>query len=424
MARALSTDFSVEENTTWDQRSRLAIAHGALTNSKRPECFIKGVYPTHVTYGKGCYLYAQGKRYTDFICGLGTNLVGYGHPRINQAIEKQLSLGGITMSLGSELEVTTAERFKMLFPWCDRVRFLKTGTEAAMSAVKIARAATGRTLLLSEGYHGHWEGFISLTPPALGCVQSDRLDVRLLATNREMIKEAAAVIVEPVMTDMSDERKQWLIALREECTKHGTLLIFDEIITGFRTPKFSFSNYWGIEPDILLLGKCIAGGLPLSVILGRKEVMECGEYFVSSTFAGDTLSLAACVATIDLLEKELSLEDLWHSGTRFTNLMNDAFSGVTLSPNSENMPLMLGFPARGVFSAGPLSTEARNLLWQESARSGILFGPSWFISFAHTREILDSVINAAGSIALRIKSGNVKLEGAAPVSPFAQRMRS
>lgn len=392
-------------------RAQDSIAQSALTNSKRPECFVKGVYQTHLrAAAQGPFVWdTEGHRLYDFICGMGSNVIGHGNTYIAEAIYRQ-AIAGITLSLGTPLEIDLAEKIKELLPWVQTMKFLKTGTEACMAAVKIARAKTGRMTVLSEGYHGWGDEFVALTPPALG------VPVRIPALHKltkidDIDETVAAVIVEPIMIDASPERVQWLRQLRDKCTMSGAVLIFDEIITGFRTPKYTMSNYLGIEPDIICLGKAMAGGMPLSCVAGKNEFMNCGEYFVSSTFAGETCSLAASLSLISQMkDPKFDLNELWRCGEYFQKRFNSMYP--------EKIKL-IGYPSRAVFD-GDLLTKA--LLWQEAYIAGILFGSSFFLSFAHI-PYLDRILNILDDIVLRIKTGSVVLKGELPQSPFAQKMR-
>lgn len=395
-------------NVSHQQRADLSIAHGALTNSKRPECLVKGVYPTHLSAGRGCFVWdTSSKRYIDFICGLGSNLLGYGNTEVTAAIQNQAAKG-CTLSLGTPLELELAELLQGIFPFVERVKFLKTGTEACLAALKIARAKTGRMQVLSHGYHGWTDEFVSLTPPALG-VPEQRY-IRAFKDPDEITLSTAAVILEPVLTDDSHVRREFLKAVRDRCDKTGALLIFDEVITGFRFPRMGVSTFWGIQPDLICLGKAIANGLPLSVVGGREAVMNCGEYFVSSTFAGETVSLAAAQKTITLLQTKYSLDNLWEKGKQFLTAFNSIWP--------EKLKIE-GYPTRGVFQGDPM---IRALFWQEACRAGLLFGPSWFFNFHHV-EVMDGVLNTCRDIMTRIQTGAVRLEGAMPASPFAAKQR-
>lgn len=392
---------------SWQNRADLAIAQGALTNSKRPSTFVEHVYPTHVSHGKGAFLFSENKSYVDYICGLGTNLVGYGHTLLAEAIASRY-LKGSTLSLSTELEVEVAEKLKSVAPWTDVWKFTKSGTEACAAALKIARAHTGRNLILSDGYHGWSDDFVSLTEPALGVPKRDWM----AKFDDSLLENAAAVIIEPVVTDYSKERREFLESLLERCKKAGALVIFDEIITGFRFPQFSVSKYWGLEPDLILFGKAMGGGLPLSAIGGKKEVMN-GEYFISGTFFGETCSLAACSNLIDLLrrdETKYNVKDLWAAGQHFLDSFNKLSPALKIS----------GYPARGVFEG---DAEVKALFWQEACQAGLLFGPSWFFNFPLADQTVFT-IPICRDILNRIKCGSVRLIGKMPQTPFAQKVRS
>lgn len=398
-----------QTNSTWQNRAELAIAHGALTNSKRPECLVKGVYPTHLKEGQGAIVTdSAGKRYIDFICGLGSCILGHGDGEVANAIS-QRALKGTSLSLGSEIEVEAAEKVKELFPFIDLVRFLKTGTDACVAALRIARTYRGMGKVLTEGYHGWSDEFVSLTPPALGVYSSHSIEK--FNELSQIDDQTAAVILEPVSTDATPARRKYLGALRARCDETGALLIFDEVITGFRWPKFSVANEWGVIPDLICLGKAMANGMPISVVGGKTKVMNSGEYFVSSTFAGETCSLAAAIKTMTLLQTKYSLERLWDNAGQFQKQFN------TLYPEEIWIE---GYGTRGVFRGSDLT---KALFWQEAVKGGLLFGPSFFFSFAHI-PLAPSVLNACQDILTRIKTGSVKLEGDMPKTPFAQKVRS
>lgn len=396
-------------NTTWQNRAELAIAQGALTNSKRPECLVRGVYPTHLTKGEGAMVWdTNNKRYVDFICGLGSNLLGHGHHEVSGVMFER-AIQGATLSLGSTIEVLTAEKVKEIFPFIDLVKFLKTGSDACTAALRIARAFTKRGRVLSADYHGWHDEFVSLTPPALGVYGAHPIEK--LGALEDIEDDVAAVIVEPVSTDNSPKRLEWLKRLRAQCDKTGALLIFDEVITGFRFPKLSVSNFYGITPDLICLGKAMGNGMPISVVGGKRGVMNCGEYFVSSTFAGETVSLAAALKTMTLLQTKLSVDHLWETGKQFLAAFNSIYP--------EKLKIE-GYPTRGVFRGDEM---VRALFFQEACKAGLLFGPSFFFNFAHI-PLTSSVLNTCQDILTRIKTGSVRLEGDLPTTPFAQKVRN
>lgn len=387
-------------------RMRKSIAQTSLTNSKRPSTFVEGVYPIALSRGYGAHVWdTKRNKYCDFVCGLGSNLLGYGDVEIAAAVFAA-ARDGLTLSLGSPLEVEYAEQIKSIFPFIDHVKILKTGSEGTHAALRIARAYTGRELVLSEGYHAWHDDFVSLTPPALGVPKRHWMGELKHCPIDERV---AAVIVEPVITDASDARKAYLKELREQCTRAGALLIFDEVITGFRFPRFSVSNYWGIEPDLLVLGKAIGGGMPLAVVGGKRAVMNDVEYFVSSTFAGERASLAAGLKVIEMLKGKRKIEELWIAGEQFQRKFNKLSDKLKIE----------GYPTRGVFVGDEM---VKALFWQEMCRAGVIFGPSFFFNFHHI-PLIDDVISACKDVLTRIKTGSVELDGELPKKPFAQKQR-
>lgn len=400
---------SIDSESMWAWRAaQECIAQGALTNSKHPSSHVYGIYPTHVKNGDRCYLWdTNDKRYIDYICGLGTNLVGYGNETIGKAVTNA-ARAGISHSLPSTFEIDAAKAIQSIVPWVERVKFLKTGSEACLASLIIARAATGRKKVLSSGYHGFSAEFTSLTPPARGCTEHPHIE-RLIEPD-QIDSDTAAVIVEPILLEDSTDNRVWLRQLRERCDQTGALLIFDEIISGFRVPKLSVSEYYKVRPDLLLLGKSMAGGAPLSAVCGKEDVMN-GDYFVSSTFAGESLGLAACVANIKVLtgKPEYHVDNLWSFGGRFVDEFNAVWDGVQIK----------GYNSRGRFIGEPLTLA---LFFQETVKAGILFGPSWFYNI-HLEAERKNVINICTDVLIRIKQGGIELEGQMPRSPFAAKVR-
>ena len=391
-------DYSHITNNVADEH----IAQGALTNSKRPESFIEGVYPRHFVKGSQCYLFDENdNRYIDYLCNLGTNLFGYTHPEIVDAIRNALTRG-VGASLGSPMEAYFAMKLSEKFPYMQQFKFLKSGSEGCSAAVRIARAFTGRRDIYSEGYHGWHDQFVSLTPPAKG-VPSDAFIYKLPCA---LTQHTAAVIVEPVILDFSSKRREWLQRLREECTKNGTLLIFDETITAYRFPKYSVANFWGIEPDISVMGKALANGMPISVVGGKREIMSC-DYFVSSTYAGEQLTIAAALACLRLVGNEYNPERLWEMGSEFIDRFSEAVAPIGME--------ITGYPTRGGFAG---NRDLTALFFQTMVKAGFFFHPkTWFYNL-HLHKHLDDMCGAAKIVCQKILDGEYRLEGLLPLDPF------
>jgi glutamate-1-semialdehyde aminotransferase len=392
---------------TAQRRATKSIAQGALTNSKMATSHIKGIYPTHLVDGQGCrVLGIDGKTYTDHICGLGANLLGYGNAAIAKAIAENAH-SAFAMSLGTPMEYRAAEKLKEFFPFIDSVKFLKTGTEACMAAIRIARTATGRSKVLSHGYHGWSDAFVNLTPPGTGTVPSQS---ELFKNMSQIDSDTACVIIEPVITDSSPARIEEVREIQRLCQKHGALLIFDEVITGFRFENHGVCNAWGIIPDLICLGKSMGGGLPLAAVGGKDYIMQDMRYFVSSTFAGEKLSLAAGIAFMEEMQKHRYNERMQEASAQFKQKFNNLSRRVQIE----------GYNTRGSFVGEALD---KALFFQEACKSGILFGPSFFWCLPHS-DYTDITLSACTAILQRLELGQLKLEGEMPQSPFAVKARA
>jgi acetylornithine/succinyldiaminopimelate/putrescine aminotransferase len=228
----------------------------------------------------------------------------------------------------------------------------------------------------------------------------------------DQIKDnVACIIIEPIITDYSQARLNWLQEVIRKAHVNGALVIFDEVITGFRWPKLSFSKESGVHPDIICLGKACASGLPLAIVGLAEGIGDNAEWFVSSTYAGELLSLAAFKRTCEMLTSDkFPLERLWADGQIFLDEFNSIWPMVQIE----------GYPTRGVFKG---DLKAKALFWQEACKAGILFGPSWFYGFQHIG-MREQVIGTCRDILTRIQTGSVSLEGELPSSPFAERVRA
>jgi len=239
---------------TYKQRSDKVIAQGCGTYSKRADQFIEGVYPTHCIGGGGGYIYGSNEvHYLDFVNALGSNLRGHQNNH----------------SIPHTVEVEVAELIVHKIKCIDKLKFLKTGSEACSAAVRIARAFTGWEFGFGVGYHGWHNSFIEQENPGKGCVNEEYqkcADLEDLIDHLIGDETIAYVIIEPVQLSIGVQAE--LQEIRRLCTKQGIVLIFDEIITGFRVPHYTISNWWGIQPDLICLGKALGNGFPLAVVGG------------------------------------------------------------------------------------------------------------------------------------------------------------
>ena len=392
----------------WSQRADKSIAQGALTNSKHRSMLIKGVFPSHVKYGHDVYLYDhEDIKYLDFICGLGTNFLGYGNDKISKHLIKYL-YKGFSHSLPTTTEVEAAEKLKEIFTFVDNWKFLKTGSEACSVAVKFARAATGRKKVVSHGYHGFHDQFTSLVTPHKGVI--DDCNMVLYQSLDSIDKDTAAVIVEPVITKYGKDNIQWLKDLRAKCDETGALLIFDEIITAFRFQNNAVCNNYGITPDLIVIGKAMANGMALSAVGGKAKLMNDPKVFVSTTFAGEIFALASCFKVCDLVQRDsdYNIKYLWEKGLEFITRFNAQETDIKIE----------GYPTRGIFTGSDVNIA--NFM-AEMAKANILFCKSWFFTFGHIKE-MESTLEICRVVKEKINNG-LQFKYEMPQSPFAAEVR-
>ena len=280
-----------------------------------------GGSPYFVARGEGAYVWdVEGRRYLDYVQSYGASIHGHAHPRIVEAIRAAAG-DGTTFGAPTRREVVLAEELTGRVEGCDTVRLVSSGTEACMSAVRVARGATGRDrVIVFEGcYHGHSDGLLAgggsgvatLGLPASAGVPAGAVADTVVAPYNvvpEIGREVACVIVEPVAANMGlvAPAPGFLAGLRAACDRAGALLIFDEVITGFRLDHGGASGYFGVRPDLWCFGKVIGGGLPLAAFGGRREVMDelapSGPVYQAGTLSGNPLATAAGLAALELLD--------------------------------------------------------------------------------------------------------------------------
>lgn len=368
----------------WDKTCKV-IPNGVQTLSKMPARHVGGVYPKYIDRAKGAHIYCGDKSYIDYPLGLGAVILGHADFDVNVAIKKQLE-EGVIYSLPHPKETELAELICDIIPSAEMARFLKTGSEACSAAIKIARAYTGRKKIIACGYHG-WHDWYSSTCKPAGCVDRHVIQLKyndIESFEKKITDKVAAVIIEPYVFE--EPKVGFLKAIRRLCTEKGAVLIFDEIVTGFRTPKLSAQKYFKITPDLTCLGKPMANGLPISCVCGRKDIMEIltKDCFVSSTFGGEMLSIAAALKTIEIIQ-----EKTLHHITIMGSKLKEAFNRY-----AQNYGLFeckcVGYPQRTKFE---FPTDAhRSLFWQECLKRGVFFGYAQFISFAHDMPVLDKTV--------------------------------
>ena len=334
-------------------RLRKVTPGGAQTLSKRSERFPEGAFPVALTHGSGPYVFdVDGNKYLDMICGLAAMTLGYSRQEVTGAAQYQLSKG-VSFSLATELEAEVAEKISGMVPCAEMVRFVKTGSEATEAAIRIARKATGRNIILTvgSGYHSWHSWFQVVKPEHPGIPENYRLMVRSFNYNDlDSVVHAAhgstvvaggrgpeirdydwssiaAVILEPCHYEQPAEG--FLEGLRTLCDRYGAVLIFDEMVTGFRWANGGAQEYFGVTPDLATFGKACANGYPLAFVCGKTDLMQHADV-VSGTFGGEALSLAACSAVLDVYKTEPIIETLWEMGKQFQDGVNTLIAGLNV----------------------------------------------------------------------------------------------
>ena len=281
-----------------------------------------------------------------------------------------------------------AEKLIEHFP-VDKVRFLKTGSEATSAAVKIARAYTGKRAILCCGYHGWHEWYNHITPKNKGCSKSETYSFKYndIASLRALFRRhnsVAAVIMEPYVYE--EPAVDFLQEIRRTCDQNKALLIFDEVVTGFRTNFWCAANKYKIKPDLMCLGKAMGNGYPISVVGGSSVVMDVlkGDCFVSSTFGGDLIGIAAALKVIDIIEKRGVFKHLNDMGDRVKTNFN------IITGNEGIKAECVGFGCRTHFKFE--SPIEKSVFWQECLKKGVFFGHAQFTSFAHDLGDADNTV--------------------------------
>jgi len=410
------------------ERARRLIP-GGVNSPVRAFRAVGGV-PRFFERAAGAHLWdADGRRYIDYVGSWGPMLAGHTHPAVVEAVQEAASRA-LSFGAPTEAEVALAEMLCRLVPSLELVRLVSSGTEATMTAIRLARGHTGRSLIVKfEGcYHGHADALLvkagsgaltfgnpsSAGTPADTAAHTMVLDYNNVSQLRTLFsekgKDIACAIVEPVAGNMNLvlPAPGFLEALREECTRHGAVLIFDEVMTGFRVALGGAQARFGIRPDLTTLGKVIGGGLPVAAIGGRREIMEklapLGPVYQAGTLSGNPVAVAAGLATLKLVEEKGFIEKV-ESTTRklVEGLAAEARqAGVTFSAQSIGSMFGVYFraaPPRSFAEVMQCDRERFNLFFHAMLEQGVYLAPSayeaGFVSAAHGAADLDATFAAA-----------------------------
>ncbi|CAG7656938.1 aminotransferase class III-fold pyridoxal phosphate-dependent enzyme [Paenibacillus allorhizosphaerae] len=383
----------------WHERLERMIPWGSSTCSKAAAWMPEE--PAVIVKGNGCRVWdADGKEYIDFRNGLGPVTLGYQFPEVDEAIRSQLS-NGIVFGHPHPLECEVAETLCELIPSAEQARFLKTGGEAMAAAIRIARTCTGRDRIVQIGYNG-WLNALGGGGPLLPGQQAPKavpgVPAALSALHHtagwndlpalERLFEACGEQIAAVVVAADYERMEYgttfYPAVRELTRKYGALLVFDEIVTGFRIAIGGVQQYFGVTPDLAVFSKGIANGMPLSAYVGSRETMAAcnrGGTVISSTFGGETLSLAAAKATMAVYRERDVVGHLWRQGERMWSGLNTLFDrfGIPLE--------VKGFWPCPAFTVKPgADSRIKSRFFRSAFKHGVSLYNVSYVSFSHQDE--------------------------------------
>lgn len=393
------------------EHSRKLIPSLTQTFSRAAYTFIEGAYPVYAAKGKGSHFVdVDGNEYIDYLCGLGPIILGHKYPKVDKAIKEQLK-DGILFSLPHKLELDVAELLCKLIPCSEMVKFSKTGSGAATGAVRGARAITKRDKIAYCGSGGVWhDWYASIISRNQGIPEFNKDLIMTFDYNdiesleyifEKNPNQISCVFIEPTIFDKPTN--SFLQKVKKLARENGSVLIFDEIVTGFRLDNGGGQEYFGVEPDITVLGKGIANGMPLSAVVGKSEYMKIfDDVFFSTTYASETLSLAAAYATISEFKEKPVIKKMWKNG----NMLMDKFNKI--SQEHEINIALTGYPVRIRLTCmddkGNDSILMKSLLIQEMVTRGIFMHPGVeYISFSHNEEDINKTIKSYSDAILVIK---------------------
>ncbi|GAB5413327.1 MAG: glutamate-1-semialdehyde 2,1-aminomutase [Congregibacter sp.] len=392
-----------------------------------------GGTPVFVDRADGAYLFdCDGKRYIDYVLSWGPMIMGHNHPEVREAVVKQ-SEKGLSYGAPTELEIELADTICEIMPNMDLVRMVNSGTEATMSAIRLARGFTGRDIIVKfEGcYHGHSDsllvkagsGALTLGVPSSPGVPAALADYTMTLTYNDVAglraafaehgNKIACLIVEPVTGNMNCvlPSQEFLSAMREVCNDSGAVLILDEVMTGFRFGTHGAQGYLGVEADLTCLGKVVGGGMPVGAFGGKRHIMEqiapLGPVYQAGTLAGNPIAMAAGLATMKIISREGFYEPLFAHTTQLCEGMQRAADAAGVPFTTNHAGTMFG----GFFTDAPkvenyadvmaCDTEAFGRFFHHMLELGVYLAPAsyeaGFMSASHTTEDIERTVEAAAT---------------------------
>lgn len=397
-------------------KEALDMIPGAILGIRRPYNFVVGEYPIFFESAEGGKVKdVDGNEYIDMLCAYGPIIIGHKEKEIDDAVIDQIQNKGFCFSLTQEIQNKLAKKLTELIPSCEKCVFVKTGSDATTTAVRVARGYTDRTKILRCGYHGWHDWCVESKGGVLPKTYEDVLEFEY--NNLDQVKELfakygkdiAGVIITPVghplAHDVEWPKPGFLEGLKEITQKHGSVLIFDEIRTGFRVNLGGAQKEFGVTPDMSVFGKALANGYPIGVVVGKREVMDVltEKVFLSSTFFSNSLAQVAALKTLEIMERDKILDVIKEKGTRFGEKIEQAIKDTGVPCTFSGAPWMPFI----TFNHDPnkLYKKLRTEFYTRLIRRGVFLQPyhHGYIAYRHSDEDLDYVVKVITETFIELK---------------------
>jgi len=402
--------FDLSNSNSYKDRSKKVIPHLTGTFSRSASHFVEGVYPVYVESAIGSHFTdVDGNEFLDYLMGLGPITLGYNYPSVNEAILTQLKKG-ILFSLPHPVEVELAELICKTIPNAEMAKFEKSGSNAVTGAVRAARYLTKRDKIAYCGSGGVWHDWQAVMVSRDGGVPKfnrellhifDYNDIegleQIFSNNKD---EIAAIVMEPTIYEKPEN--DFLVKVRKLADENNSLLILDEIITGFRFDIGGGQNYFNVKADLVCFGKGMGNGLPITAITGPNEFMKSfDDLWVSSTNNSETLSLAGTIATINEMKNKNTIQHCWNLGTKLFNGWNKIADDNNLDAR------MFGYPVRMTLTCNNSknipSESLKALILQEMVKNKIFISPSViFLSYSHSLYDIENTLEVWSQVASQL----------------------
>lgn len=403
------------------KRAKSVIPGGNMLLSKRPEMFLPDHWPSYFSKSKGCRVWdLDGNEFIDMsVMGIGTNILGYGNDEVDEVVRKTINDGNMS-TLNCPEEVYLAERLVEIHPWADMVKFARSGGEANAVAIRIARAAAGRSGVAICGYHGWHDWYLAANLNDEGNAGLDGHLLPGLSPNgvpgdlrgtvfpfhynnfeelKALVDDRNVGVIKMEVVRNTGPTDDFLQKVRQLATDRNIVLIFDECTSGFRETFGGIHKKYGVEPDMAMFGKAMGNGYAITAVVGRGEIMEAAQStFISSTFWTERIGPTAALKTLDIMERERSWETITESGVTLRSGIQKLADKHGLSIESFGLSALTGYTF-----CGENSLVYKTLVTQEMLKKGYLAANSTYMSTAHTSEIVSGYLHELDPIFALIK---------------------